>query len=126
MTLKRRLQRLPYKRWDRGIFFRKFEILKMLRALFFAFSADLTRAVEQDFYSQDKEVNFPSLTIFSSIILKAKIKWSSAHCDPTEILILPSNGKQWLCNKPFTPTAVDRNTRCILTCDYGFGVVQGK
>ena len=39
----------------------------MLRALFFAFLADLIRAakVEHDFYSQDKEVNFPSLTSFS-------------------------------------------------------------
>ena len=100
----------------------------MLGAFFLAFWADLIRAVqvEQDFYSQDKEVYFLSFIYFSLIILKAKIKWSSAACDPTEILILPPNGQEWLCNKPFTPSSVAKNTRCILTCNYGFDVVKSK
>ena len=41
-------------------------------------------------------------------------------------MILPPDAKQWLCDKPFTPTAVPKNTRCFLTCNDGFGSVQGK
>ena len=59
-------------------------------------------------------------------IFKAKIPWSSTLCDPSAILLLPPNAKQWMCDRPFNSTAVVKNTRCFLTCNYGFGVVQGE
>ena len=60
------------------------------------------------------------------IIFKAKIPRSSALCDTSAISILPSNAKQWMCDRPFTSTAVVKHTRCFLTCNYGFEVVQGE
>ena len=60
------------------------------------------------------------------IISKVRFPRSTTTCDPAEVLILPPNGKAWLCDRPFTPTAVARNTRCFLTCNNGFGVVQGE
>ena len=47
-------------------------------------------------------------------------------CDASAILILPANAKQWMCDRPFNSTAVVKNTRCFLTCNYGFEVVQGE
>ena len=60
------------------------------------------------------------------IISKVRFLRSTTTCDPAEGLILPLNGKAWLCDKPFTPTAAAKNTRCFLTCNNGFGVVQGE
>ena len=47
-------------------------------------------------------------------------------CDPSEILILPPDANYWMCDRPFNSTAVVKNTRCFLTCNYGFEVVQGQ
>ena len=46
-------------------------------------------------------------------------------CDPSAILILPPDGKQWMCDRPFNSYAIPKNTRCFLTCNYGYEVVQG-
>ena len=61
-----------------------------------------------------------------SIIFKAQIPSSSSLCDTSAILILPPDAKQWMCDRPFNSTAVVKHTKCFLTCDDGFDVVQGK
>ena len=60
------------------------------------------------------------------IIFKVKMPQSSVWCNPAEVLTLKPDAEQWLCDKPFTPTAAAKNTRCFLTCNNGFGVVQGE
>ena len=57
---------------------------------------------------------------------KAKIPRSSTSCDLSAISILPPDARQWMCDKPFNLTAVVKNTKCFLTCNYGFEVVQGE
>ena len=47
-------------------------------------------------------------------------------CDPSAILILPPDGKQWMCDRPFNSSAITKFTKCYLTCNDGFEVVQGE
>jgi len=84
--------------------------LRVMLVIFLVVSATLIRAsrLEQELYEQDIEV-----------ILKTSIT-----CDPDEVLFVPTDAKQWLCDRPFTPTAVAKNTKCFLTCNVGFGLVQ--
>ena len=114
----------------------------MLKAILLTLSTDLTQAtqVEQELYEADTGVSlfheffvhnlcgisFPGRKQFLKIISKVRFSRSTTTCDPAEGLILPPNGKAWLCDKPFTPTAAAKNTRCFLTCNNGFGVVQGE
>ena len=58
-------------------------------------------------------------------IFKATIPLSSITCDPSAVLILPPDAKQWLCNKLFTSTVAVKNTKCFLTCNNEFEIVQG-
>ena len=47
-------------------------------------------------------------------------------CDLSAILILPPDGKQWMCDRPFNSSAITKFTKCFLTCNDGFEVVQGE